>query len=168
MGDILKDALISPCGQYRYWLTRRWSLLQEPLLIVMLNPSTADAENDDPTIRRCMTFARREGFGGIRVMNLFAFRATSPEVMKAADAPIGTDNGRHLSGALARAADTNTPVLAAWGAHGSFRDRARMAAISAKGHGAKLVCLGVTKDGHPRHPLYVRADQPFIALEPRP
>uniref|UniRef100_UPI0035C9B487 DUF1643 domain-containing protein n=1 Tax=uncultured Sphingomonas sp. TaxID=158754 RepID=UPI0035C9B487 len=161
-----KDALISDCGQYRYWLTRSWDLGAYLLPIIMLNPSTADAVDDDRTIGRCMEFARREGFGGIRVVNLFAYRATAPEAMKAAADPVGPEGAAWINRTLHFAAEGGYPVLAAWGAHGSYRDRAAAVAISAKAWGAELVCLGTTKDGHPRHPLYVRGDQPFLPLSP--
>ena len=164
MADLLiqRGASISDCGRYRYSLTRKWELGAYSLPIIMLNPSTADADVDDPTIRRCMAFARREGFGGIRVMNLFAFRATSPADMKASDDPIGPNCSTHLEDILAIAAEAELPVLAAWGTHGSFRGRDEAVKISAKGWGTKLVCLGTTKDGHPKHPLYVAGDQPFV------
>ena len=93
IADVLReaasDALISPCGQYRYWLMRSWDKYSPRLPIIMLNPSTADASTNDPTIRRCIAFAVREGFGSIVVTNLFAFRATSPDAMKAAVDPVG-------------------------------------------------------------------------------
>jgi hypothetical protein len=88
-GVATSDALISDCGIYRYMLTRKWEPSCYSLPIIMLNPSTADAREDDPTIRRCMSFARREGYGGIWVQNLFAYRATSPAAMKAATDPFG-------------------------------------------------------------------------------
>lgn len=166
MGELLmlSAAEISPCGSYRYWLTRQWGGGALLLPIIMLNPSTADAEQDDPTIRRCMSFAQREGFAGISVFNLFAYSATSPEDMKAAADPIGPEGSKHIERLLNSAAITGVPVLAAWGAHGSYRGRDAAVKLSAKGWGVSLVCLGTTKDGHPRHPLYVRADQPFIAF----
>jgi hypothetical protein len=90
-GDLLmrSAAEISPCGSYRYWLTRQWGGGALLLPIIMLNPSTADVEQDDPPIRRCMSFAQREGFADISVFNLFADRATSPDDMKATADPIG-------------------------------------------------------------------------------
>lgn len=159
------DALISPCGLYRYWLTREWDARCFKLPIIMLNPSTADASIDDPTIRRCMAFAKREGFGGIRVMNLFAFRATSPDEMKVVSDPVGSDNNIHLDRLLRGESTGLTPspaILAAWGTHGDHQSRAKDVFKLARAVGAPLVCLGITKDGHPRHPLYVKGDQPFV------
>lgn len=158
-----KDALISPCGLYRYSLTRRWDAGAYSLPIIMLNPSTADASIDDPTIRRCISFAKREGFGGIRVMNLFAFRATSPDAMRAAVDPVGPDSFAHFETLFAHvSSNSNVPVLAAWGAHGDHLSRAEAITREARYHGARLVCLGTTKQGHPRHPLYVKGDHPFV------
>jgi hypothetical protein len=156
------DAVISDCGRYRYVLTRRWDSAAYALPIIMLNPSTADASIDDPTIRRCIGFAKREGFGGITVTNLFAFRATSPADMKAAADPYGPDGSKWLERALAFASEERLPVLAAWGTHGGFRERDQSLIISARGWDARLVCLGTTKGGYPKHPLYVAADQPFV------
>jgi hypothetical protein len=156
--EVLKSAEISACGRYRYCLVREWDASRYLFSIIMLNPSTADAELDDPTIRRCMAFARREGFGGIRVMNLFAFRATSPDDMKAAADPIGPANDFHLARLLNSA---GAPALAAWGAHGDHLDRARQVRAMAAERNARLVCLGKTAGGHPRHPLYIRGDQPL-------
>lgn len=154
------DALISPCGKYRYRLERFWSG-DHALPFIMLNPSTADASNDDPTIRRCMGFARDRGFGGIIVANLFAYRATSPADMKAAIDPIGPGNDTATTALMKWAARAGVPIVAAWGAHGPFRRRDVQVVSLANLIGSRLVSLGTTKDGHPRHPLYVRSDQPF-------
>jgi hypothetical protein len=132
------------------------------LPFIMLNPSTADASIDDPTIGRCMSFARREGYGGISVVNLFAFRATSPEDMKAADDPFGPEGSEYIERTLNAGAITGVPIVAAWGTHGGYRGRDEAVVLSARGWGANLVCLGTTKEGHPRHPLYVKGDQPFV------
>lgn len=166
--SILKEALISDCGRYRYTLRRQWDPGASHLLVIMLNPSTADAEIDDPTIKRCISFALRERFGGIIVMNLFAFRATSPNDMKAAADPIGPDNDDWLVSKLNLFASLNEPVLVAWGAHGSHLDRAARVVALADLAGSRLVCLGTTAAGHPRHPLYVKGDQPFVAFGARP
>lgn len=142
------DACISPCGRYRYWLTRRWS--DAPLLAwVMLNPSTADASQDDPTIRRCMGFARGWGYGGIVVVNLFAFRATKPDdVWSEGAAAVGPDNDRHI---LEQTRDRR--VIAAWGTLGNtYRRDSHVMRLLA---GRDVHHIGLTKDGHPRHPLYV-------------
>lgn len=156
-----KTASISACGQYRYRLTRTWDPGAGALPIVMLNPSIADAAIDDPTIGRCISFAKREGFGGIAVTNLFAFRASAPDDMKGAQDPVGPDNDAVLVAVFADAANLGIPVLAAWGANGEFQDRDAHVRGLAQAAGARLVCLGRTTSGHPRHPLYVRGDQVF-------
>jgi hypothetical protein len=152
-------ATFSPCGRYRYELSRSWDAGASTLPIVMLNPSIADAEIDDPTIRRCMVFARREGFGGIRVANLFAFRAIRTAAMRAAADPVGPDNDAALTALFDSAVGSGTPVLAAWGALGAFRGREAYVRSLADLIGVQLLCLGVTRRGHPRHPLYVRGDR---------
>jgi hypothetical protein len=159
--EVAKGAIISDCQRYRYQLTRSWDGTAS-LPFVMLNPSTADASNDDPTIRRCMSFAKREGAGGIVVANLFAFRATSPSDMKAAADPFGPDNELTLR-CLARAAVASSKlIVCAWGTHGDEFGTNLLAMAIFQQEGAQLVCLGKTKDGHPRHPLYVKGDQPLV------
>lgn len=135
-------------GRYRYLLWRRWAEA-DSLLFIMLNPSTADAAQDDPTIRRCIGFARRWGFGGVEVVNLFAWRATLPRELAKARDPVGPHNDRAISLAVAR----SRAVIAAWGVHGALGDRdAQVAPLLAA---TRLRCLGLTRDGAPRHPLYV-------------
>ncbi len=157
-------AVISPCGTYRYTLERRIpSALRwiRPCLFVMLNPSKADATLDDPTIRRCLGFAEREGCTSLTVVNLFALRATDPAqlqiVTKNGGDPIGPDNWAHFSVQLLR--HRTGIVIAAWGAHPMARTmpehRQRLLQSGA-------LCLGMTKDGEPRHPLYLRSDAPLV------
>lgn len=139
-----------PRRPYRYTLTRRWA--DGPaMLVIGLNPSTADETVDDPTIRRCMRFARDWGYGGVLMGNLFAFRATDPRAMKTALDPVGERNDHWLW----RLASLAGVVVAAWGAHGEHRGRAQ-AVVDSRVLGSFTV-LGLTKDGHPRHPLYMRA-----------
>jgi hypothetical protein len=159
-------ARLSDDGLYRYTLGRRWTqdLDAGAAVFVMLNPSTADAELDDPTIRRCIGFAKALGCGGLHVVNLYAFRATKPaDLWKAAD-PIGPENDEVLRATFREAARENRPVVAAWGANAESM-RAHFAGVLARAAGAPLAALGVTKDGAPRHPLYLRAD---AQLEPWP
>lgn len=135
-------------GDYRYKLTRTWDPGAEPLVFILLNPSTADASQDDPTIRRCMGFAKRWGFGSIVVVNLYAYRATKPRDMLAVDDPIGPDNDR----IIAEAVEGNT-VVAAWGTNARPERVAEVLQLIPRT--AELLALEITKDGHPRHPLYV-------------
>lgn len=160
---MIKTARISKCGAYRYRLTRYWG--PGPMLpVCMLNPSTADAEFDDPTIRRCIGFAKRENCGGIVVGNLYALRATKPGAVKKCVDPYGPENEDVMYELACTAVANDLPVLCAWGAHGSIRGGDRKAVDAFRREGARMVCLGKTAAGHPRHPLYVRADQPFEPL----
>lgn len=153
------SAIISDCGLYRYNLSRNWGTGYGTALFIMLNPSTADAENDDPTIRRCIGFARRLGYAGLEVVNLFAFRATNPAMMKASTDPVGPDNRKHVIEAAERAG----VIIAAWGANGkqNGQDDEVLGWLSNK----PVSALGLTKDGIPRHPLYLRSDSELVLLK---
>jgi hypothetical protein len=150
-------ATFSADRRYRYELSRWWGH-EAPLTFVMLNPSTADARFDDPTIRRCMGFARREGYGGITIANLFAFRATDPRDLLAAGDPVGPDNQGTLIGLCA----SGRTVVAAWGAHAAHpalraqadATRDLITEVTAA-YGHHPLCLGTTAGGFPRHPLYL-------------
>lgn len=158
--DLVKAAQLSKDGVYRYSLSRQWG--PGPAMpFVMLNPSTADSLVDDPTIGRCMEFARREGKDGIVVCNVYAFRATKPAVLFKAQYPFGAENDAYLADLAANAAAYVQPVVCAWGAKGRPDDVAHTRRLLAY-HGAKLVCLGTTKDGHPKHPLYVAGATPLV------
>lgn len=148
------SAVISDCAKYRYWLERDKG--SNPLVFVMLNPSTADAELDDPTIRRCRRFAADNGYTGIVVVNLYAYRATKPKDLFLADNPIGQENDNYISTAA-----LINDVCCAWGANAD-KDRAAEVVRIIRAAGGIPRCLGVTKDGSPRHPLYVKADQKLI------
>jgi hypothetical protein len=155
-------AVFSPDGAYRYMLSRIWGT-EPPTVFVMLNPSTADAAADDPTIRRCLGFARRWGSGGLVVLNLFALRATDPRVMLAHPQPVGERNDAVFEAVTSMHAYR---WVAAWGVNGTHQGRdARVRELLA-GEGVRLRCLNRTRDGHPQHPLYVRADATLTALEP--
>lgn len=151
-----KTAKISKCGEYRYELTRVWDGSKELLPFVMLNPSTADAMEDDPTIRRCVGFAKREGFGGLVVVNLYGLRATDPKRLWQHQDPIGPDNDRQLSLVAVWAG----MIVCAWGANPP-QGRVDQVLTKLRGAGAQLYCLGKTKAGAPKHPLYIRGDQPL-------
>ena len=139
-------------GRHRYRLWRRWS--DGPVVgFCLLNPSTADADRNDPTIRRCIGFARAWGYGGVEVVNLFAFRATDPRELRRATDAVGRANDRHLA-AAARRVDA---MVVAWGVHGAWqsRDRDALALLS---RWTRPLALGWTRSGAPRHPLYLRRD----------
>jgi hypothetical protein len=147
------DAVISACGRYRYLLTRRVGPGMRTATFVMLNPSTADAANDDPTIRRCIGFARRWGCGRLVVLNLFAVRATAPADMKRVADPVGPENEAWFDRTLADRGDG--PVVCAWGVHGRHRGQDGVVLGWLDGLGISPLCLGSTRGGHPRHPLYL-------------
>jgi hypothetical protein len=162
VGSLVRDrAVISRCGRYRYLLERHDPARPDapPLGFVMLNPSTADASLDDPTIRRCRGFAATLGYGGIVVLNLYALRATDPAELRVHPAPVGPRNDHWLRSAATRAPD----IVCAWGNHA---DPARAAAAVSvlRSSGARLFTLGTTLSGAPRHPLYIRATQLLVPL----
>lgn len=156
------SAIISECGLYRYRLERILDPTNPRIcLFVMLNPSTADAEQDDPTIRRCKAFAKREGCGRLVVVNLFAYRATSPKDMKSVVSPIGDLNNTHLRAAVAETYKNRGVVVIAWGTHGTYQARDVQVRRLINDEAVVPVCLGKTKSGCPKHPLYVSADAPL-------
>lgn len=157
-GDTGHSAVLSPCRTWRYALERRWG--SGPFcLFVMLNPSTADESEDDPTIRRCIGFARSWGYGGLLVGNLYALRATNPAELAKAEDPVGPDNMTWLGTLAVR----SSLVVAAWGAHPMAKKQAQE--LIGWGHLGNFTVLGLTKSGHPRHPLYMRRDcQPLNPL----
>jgi hypothetical protein len=150
-GDAPSTAVYSPCARFRYSLTRVWDTGALRVTFIMLNPSTATEVQNDPTIGRCEQRARRLGFGGFCAVNIFALRATDPRVMRAADDP----EGPHNTDALAQAAGWADTVIAAWGMHGAHKDQGRTVAHRLRTEGHTLYHLGLTKAGHPRHPLYL-------------
>lgn len=158
---VKRSADLSDCGTYRYRLIRQWSAFESLLPFIMLNPSTADADIDDPTIRRCVGFAHRLGFGGVGVWNLYAYRATKPADLWRAGDPIGPDNDRRLRNLFQWAHIAGRPVVAAWGANAKPE---RVRHVLAMDGAANLRCLGLTKQGAPRHPLYVSGDSPLVPL----
>jgi hypothetical protein len=159
-------AIFSEDRAYRYRLTRTWGSSGTHVTWIMLNPSTADAMTDDPTIRRCTAFTRAWGFDGLIVVNLFAYRATDPSGLAGGD-PVGPDNDRFIREAI----HAWSEVVAAWGATtipGKPRlvtDRAAQVTATLTAAGYQLGCLGTTKSGQPRHPLFVSADTPLTPWE---
>jgi len=141
------SAVFSVCRTYRYSLSRVWNPKRPSVMFVGLNPSTADEQEDDPTVRRCIGFARKWNLGGLILVNLFAYRSTDPAGLVEAGDPVGPGNDKHIL-ASARAA---ARVVLAWGTKGSLLDRDQhVLSLLPSAH-----CLGVTKDGHPKHPLYL-------------
>jgi hypothetical protein len=147
------DAVISACGRYRYVLTRRLGGARRTATFILLNPSTADAMRDDPTIRRCLDFARRWRCGRLVVLNLFALRATNPAELKRAPDPVGPDNAVWFA-ELLRECDPG-PVVCGWGVHGALLGQDEVVLTWMADAAVRPRALGVTAAGHPRHPLYV-------------
>ena len=155
-------ATISADQTYRYELGRSWS--DGPLDVwIMLNPSTATADVDDPTIRRCIGFSRGWGAGALAVVNLFALRSTDPKALLRHPDPIGPVNDEYIAEAASLADVEGGRVIAAWGAHVMAAERGRQVRRVAGG----LLALGMTKAGAPRHPLYVRGDAELSPWTPR-
>jgi hypothetical protein len=150
-------AWFSPCRQYRYCLHRRWAHDLGSVLFIGLNPSTADQRQDDPTIRRCVGFARAWGYGAMEIVNLCAYRATYPTDLKQAAEPIGRLNDRWIKRAIGRC----DLAIACWGNDGDFLQRG---ATVRKRYSA-LHCLNLNRSGHPSHPLYLKAELLPIPLQ---
>jgi hypothetical protein len=150
-GDAPSVAVYSPCERYRYALTRVWDEGGRRATFVMLNPSTATELQNDPSVERCERRARALGYGAFRVCNIFAWRATDPRVLRTLRDPVGPEND---AGILDGAAWADA-VLCAWGSHGAHLGRGPEVERLLRATGAPLCHLGLTKQGHPRHPLYV-------------
>lgn len=146
-----KGAVIDKTGFYRYSLWREWDIAKSKIVFIMLNPSKADASIDDPTLRRCISFAKFWDYGSLIVVNLFAFRTASPLELKKVDDPVGKQNDRYLKKAI-KSADR---VVVAWGNNGKLMQRDRLVLELLSKHNIQPHCLGITKSGYPRHPLYV-------------
>jgi hypothetical protein len=147
-GGLLRDAVLSSDGAYRYVLTRTWAQSGRKIAFVCLNPSTADAHVDDPTVRKCMRLAAKWGGGCLSIVNLFAFRSTDPSRLRLVDDPIGPDNDDWLSHTIG----SSDVVVAAWGCHGTLRGRNEAVLERFRG---RFQALRLTRDGHPSHPLYL-------------
>ncbi len=158
-------ATISTDEQYRYDLTRAWSPANRKITWVMLNPSTADAEQDDPTIRRCIGFSQMWGYGGMTIVNLYAYRTSDPkELLKVKD-----PNGPENHDTILRRVSESELVVAAWGAFTEkvtfTRGRPSVESLCRR-LDVPLRCLGTTQSGAPRHPLYVKGTTPLEPFGP--
>ena len=143
------DAKLSDCRKYRYALWRTWDASKPYVMIVGLNPSTADETEDDPTLIRCINFAKSWGYGGVCMANLFAFRATDPSDMKASSDPVGLENDIWLS----NLSEDAGIIVAAWGNDGNHLGRASVVKAALP----NLYCIKMNKSGEPAHPLYLKA-----------
>ncbi|MEM7472810.1 MAG: DUF1643 domain-containing protein [Pseudomonadota bacterium] len=154
-GDAASTAVYSDCESYRYALTRIWDDAGGKIAFVMLNPSTATEVQNDPTVERCERRARALGYGAFRVCNIFAWRDTDPFKMRKAAEPIGPMN----DGAIADACDWADRIVAAWGTHGAHLNRGPQVETLMRATGKPLYHLGLSKAGHPKHPLYIAYKQ---------
>lgn len=138
-------------GPYRYLLWRVWNPDLPRLLWILLNPSTADESSNDPTLRRVQGFSQSFGYGGLEVVNLFALRSPDPRALAQIVDPVGPENDRYIRGAVVRA----TKIIAAWGNYRMLYGRDHWILSQIAG---PIFCLGITRNGNPRHPLYLRGD----------
>ena len=151
------SSVISPCGEYRYRLSRHWHPRVKPLVFVVFNPSVTDDMTDDSTTKRCMALAERDGYGGAVLVSLYALRAPTLDKLWASPDPIGPGNDGHLRNLGA----TYDEAVIAWG---NNAPRARVAYVSRLLESCKLRCFGLTKQGAPRHPLSVSATVPLVPV----
>lgn len=154
-GDAASEAVYSDCERFRYALTRVWDTGGRRVLFVMLNPSTATEVQNDPTVERCERRARALGFGAFRVCNIFAWRETDPFAMRRAADPIGPGN----DAAILQGCNWADTLICAWGTHGAHLDRGPAVERLMRGAGKPLHHLGLSKAGHPKHPLYIAYSQ---------
>lgn len=156
----ISSAILSECGRYRYLLTRTWDSQKAPVTFLMVNPSKADASINDNSIKKCMTYARFWGAGGIVVVNLFAYRSTEPTKLRRIEHPESEPKLRALNDwHILQAVQKSQVTIAAWGLNGTFKDRdVEVKQLIKEKANRSLHYLKLSKDGHPCHPLYLPAD----------
>jgi hypothetical protein len=153
-GGMKKNAIISQDNKYRYQLSRIWDEEKPKVLFIMLNPSTADANVDDPTIRRVVNFSKSWGYGGVLVGNLYAFRSTDPKALRYTDDPIGEDNIQHIQSLIG----LTERVIYAWG--NNQKEPEWLSSLVDTPY-----CIDISKKGVPKHPLYLKGElQPKLYL----
>jgi len=163
---MLRAADISPCGRFRYRLARRWAA-GPALVFIMLNPSKADGDIDDPTVRKCIGFAKRLGYSGVEIVNLFAYRATDPADLKRAGYPVGDENDAAIMAAVMLAVIFGKPVVCAWGAHARSTEgqqRVRQVMELLRFVKADAKALKLSDDRTPWHPLMLSYDSQLVDL----
>lgn len=151
LGPMLTGARFSDDKKYRYLLWRTWNVNKLPMVFIMLNPSTADAVKNDPTVERCERRARAAGYGGLVVANIFALRSTDPKRLYSVGDPVGVKNDAEII----QAAMGSGMVICAWGDHGDLGGRGTHVMMMLRERGVRIFHIGRNKSGHPRHPLYV-------------
>lgn len=158
----LSGARFSPCKNYRYTLWRAWADRPHAMFL-MLNPSTADEIDNDPTVERCQRRAAMMGYGGLHVANIFAYRSTDPAALYSVHDPVGPENDKAIMDAALNAGI----VICAWGTHGKHMNRGEQVLALLRNAGVKPYCLQINADGTPKHPLYVGYEvSPKPMLEP--
>ena len=145
-----KDAILSKDRKYRYVLSRIWNDSEPMIMFIGLNPSTADEKEDDPTIRKCIDFAKNWGYGGFYMLNLFAFRATHPEDMFKENEPIGKDNDKYIK-EYSKKCDK---VMCVWGNNGVYKNRSKEVLEMLD----NAYYLKLNQTGEPAHPLYLKSE----------
>ena len=145
-----KNAILSEDRKYRYVLSRIWDETKPKVMIIGLNPSTADETEDDPTIGRCISFSKSWGYGGVYMLNLFAFRATQPKDMFNAENPIGLENNSYIEIYSKKV----EKIVCAWGNHGTYKNRGN----EIREKFDKLFYLTLNQTGEPAHPLYLKSE----------
>lgn len=157
-------AMFDDTGKYRYLLWRTWDEgKRNPAVFIMLNPSTANAEDDDPTIRRCIGFAKDWGYTGLKVVNLFGLVSSDPKKLATETDPIGPENDYVI---LSRVPHAGI-IIAAWGAFKEAKTRSIQVLNAVQSVSrSPIYCLGMSKDGSPKHPLYIRADTKPVLFYP--
>ena len=142
-----KDEILSEDRKYRYVLSRIWDESKPLVVIIGLNPSTADEKDDDNTIKKCINFSKNWGYGGLYMLNLFAFRATAPSDMFNASSPIGEENSKYIE----KYSKLSDKVICAWGNNGNFKNRSKEVLLNIE----NKFYLKLNKTGEPAHPLYL-------------
>ncbi|UDW83761.1 DUF1643 domain-containing protein [Pasteurella canis] len=150
LAEMNKNAIFSNCRTYRYVLWRIWEPELPKITFIGLNPSTADESEDDPTIRRCINFAKKWGYGGIYMVNLFAYRSTDKSLIYQVPQPIGQDNDKYIL----QFSQQSEKVIAAWGNTGSYLSRSQQIYQMVP----NLYCLAINKTSEPKHPLYTHSN----------
>jgi hypothetical protein len=179
VGTAESGAVFDASGSFRYELWRSWDQTKSEIVFIMLNPSTADDTVNDPTIKRCISFAQTWKYGSLRVVNLFAYRATDHRLLLKTRDPVGPDNDRFIETAL-RTDGSDLPgsplhgsplpgshktVVLAWGNRGALLERGdQVIALAAKHAKRRLRCFGYTKEGQPCHPLYLPGNSKLVKL----
>ena len=149
---IKSDAEFSLCKRYRYTLVRQWGEGPRSIAFIGLNPSTADEIKNDPTVAKCIRWAKKWDYDMMWMLNIFAIRSTDPKYLRMVHDPIGNENNKYIS----KITELTTTVICCWGTGGEFLQRGRQV-FNLLNHEC-ILCLGTTKLGHPRHPLYLRND----------